>query len=560
MLQWATGQGVIVVSTRPNISTNILANTSTKITFRLPYDSAVGGRFMSIDEEQEQYLRTLKRGRALILMPYLDTFEIATMPFSLSDHIISSASRSEASTESAVEIDVLGSRKKDTEIEHEEEPAHVLEVGAKHSACPEGNTFNKLGKLANHLVAFLAPRDLTTENDIHEFLQSLDPRITEQDIAEVIRDLISLSTIQREAIPLVPGGSVFTPPGKGLDAVRSVIISYIAKQLGSECQVSQDKNEIVPDIIIEDRAIMVVPEHLRTSTIPGILERIKLQMETLGTGTTELVIIVRGSVAASKLREIIDQSEEFDAVSVVSAFPASIDKMIANWKLGLVRERTELELAADDPEFDKVDLIEAVHDVGAAPSRAVQMRLWFGLIQDFVDLSKGIVAWNDVLEFIDTTALQSRKGRSAPMNIEEGKRALTELLADEALIAVRVGNENGLVELDEGLWVVNTSVLKDIKLQAVEHLEKELAKKHNKVSREHTYYDLCVDGKSFAVFPTQQELSTLLRLHSDVACRICGSTAVVCILTAAEYLDDSVKTPSNLVLKTLDDGVSTITA
>lgn len=38
MLQRATGQGVIVVSTRPNISSNILANTATKITFRLPYD------------------------------------------------------------------------------------------------------------------------------------------------------------------------------------------------------------------------------------------------------------------------------------------------------------------------------------------------------------------------------------------------------------------------------------------------------------------------------------------------------------------------------------------
>ncbi|MHA1577387.1 MAG: ATP-binding protein, partial [Candidatus Thorarchaeota archaeon] len=61
MLQRATGQGVIVVSTRPNISSNILANTSTKVAFRLPYDSGVGGRFLSINPEQEQYLRTLRR-------------------------------------------------------------------------------------------------------------------------------------------------------------------------------------------------------------------------------------------------------------------------------------------------------------------------------------------------------------------------------------------------------------------------------------------------------------------------------------------------------------------
>jgi hypothetical protein len=56
MLQRATGQGVIVISTRPNVSSNILANTATKITFRLTYDSPTGARFMSLDEEQERYL------------------------------------------------------------------------------------------------------------------------------------------------------------------------------------------------------------------------------------------------------------------------------------------------------------------------------------------------------------------------------------------------------------------------------------------------------------------------------------------------------------------------
>ena len=74
MLQRATGQGVIVVSTRPNISSNILANTSTKVVFRLPYDSKIGGRFLSLNEEQERYLRVLKRGRALMSIPHTETF------------------------------------------------------------------------------------------------------------------------------------------------------------------------------------------------------------------------------------------------------------------------------------------------------------------------------------------------------------------------------------------------------------------------------------------------------------------------------------------------------
>ncbi|MFW9843634.1 MAG: ATP-binding protein, partial [Candidatus Thorarchaeota archaeon] len=49
LLQRATGQGVIVVSTRPNISSNILANTATKVVFRLPYDSQIGGQFLSLN-------------------------------------------------------------------------------------------------------------------------------------------------------------------------------------------------------------------------------------------------------------------------------------------------------------------------------------------------------------------------------------------------------------------------------------------------------------------------------------------------------------------------------
>jgi Cdc6-like AAA superfamily ATPase len=81
MLQRATGQGVVVISTRPNISSNILANTSTKVAFRLPYDSQVGSRFLSLSEDQEQYLRTLKRGRALMSIPNTETFEIATQRF-----------------------------------------------------------------------------------------------------------------------------------------------------------------------------------------------------------------------------------------------------------------------------------------------------------------------------------------------------------------------------------------------------------------------------------------------------------------------------------------------
>jgi hypothetical protein len=213
----------------------------------------------------------------------------------------------------------------------------------------------------------------------------------------------------------------------------------------------------------------------------------------------------------------------------------------------------------ENTDLDKQeDLIGAMHDVGSATNRAIQIRLWFGLIQDLVDISNGQVKWEELLEFIETTALQSLKGRSAPLNIEEGKRALTELLADEVLIALRVNDESQFVELAEGLWLVNSSVLKSLKEKAITKIEQELKKHHPKVSKNHGYYDLCVGNISYVIFPNQQQLNTLLHLHSDIACRTCKSTKVVCVLTASEYLEESETTPSNLIVKTMDDNMSAL--
>ncbi|MCK5152122.1 MAG: hypothetical protein KAQ65_09785, partial [Candidatus Thorarchaeota archaeon] len=242
-----------------------------------------------------------------------------------------------------------------------------------------------------------------------------------------------------------------------------------------------------------------------------------------------------------------------------SAFPSSLDKIIIDLTGESIKPvQNHLNLSENDPESGKVGLIEAVHEVGPATSRAVQMRLWFGLIQDFVDISNGLVIWESLLQFIETTALQSKKGRSAPMNDEEGRRALTELLADEALVAIRIGANKSFVDLEKGLWIVNAPILKELKDKVVYELEEELKKRYDPVSKGHGYYDICTTKKSFVVFPTQQELNTLLRLHSDVACRTCESTEVVCILTAVEYLDENIVTPSNLAMRTMDDGLTSI--
>ncbi len=555
MLQRATGQGVIVVSTRPNISSNILANTSTKIVFRLPYDSQIGGRFLSLNEVQEQYLRILKRGRALMSIPHTETFEIATKPFvdsSDDESLVVVTSISQAGVESSEEI-IPEAILEDTIKSEPYEPIKMTE--------PQTIVFNRIDRLGNHIVAFLAAEGWATEEEIRNLLSTLDPSNLDDDISEVIRNLVSLGTVEREALALVPGGFVFTLPGSSLDAVRRVIIDYIYEKLGLEYDGSSFDSPDFPDIILEDKAVVIIPEHLRASSMGPILDKIRNKMIKLQNSVRELYVVVRGSVAAAKLRELMDLSEEFNEVSVVSAFPRSLDSVIENLSSttdSSVDRTVQAQLEEGSEAVDKTDLIEAIHEVGSAPNRAIQIRLWFGLIQDLVDISNGQVKWEDLLEFIETTALQSLKGRSAPLNIEEGKRALTELLADEVLIALRVEGDSQFVELENGLWLVNSSVLQNLKECAVKAIETALMKRHDKIYRDHGYYDLCVGGTSYVIFPNQQQLNTLLHLHSDVACRTCKSTHVICVLTASEYLEESVTTPSNLIIRTMNDKVSTL--
>lgn len=545
LLQRATGQGVIVISTRPNISSNILANTATKIVFRLPYDSQTGGKFLSLNEEQEIYLRNMKRGRALVSIPNSETFEIATKPF----------------------IDKFILDDKETKHEFEDEMQPVLaqdtipikkdENEPKEDQIPETEAqtvvFDRVGRFGNHVVAFLASAEMAMEQEIRELLTSLDPTVMEDDISEVIRDLVTLGTIEREALSLVPGGFVFTLPDNGLEAIRKVIVEYIYNKLGIEQdETTKKKQPDWPDMIIEEKAIVILPQHLRASSMETTMTKIRHYMEMLKNGISELFVVVRGSVAAAKLRELLDKFEEFDAVRVVSAFPSSLDSMIEN-----LNRRTIHNKSPDDVDED-MGLIGAMHEIGPATSRAIQIRLWFGLIQDFVDLSNGQIKWEVLLDFIETTALQSHKGRSAPLTVEEGRRALTELLADEVLIALRSNTESKVIEMEHGLWIVNSSILKRLKEAATQIIEIELKKHHTKVSRNHGYYDLCANNTSYVIFPNQQQLSTLLNLHSDIACRTCKSSKVVCILTASEYLEDSVVTPGNLIIKTMDDNVSAL--
>ncbi len=69
LIQRSLGEGVICVSTRPNISGNILANSETKIFFKTPLDSSKVAKFLTLDEDQEKELKELEPQQAITVLP-----------------------------------------------------------------------------------------------------------------------------------------------------------------------------------------------------------------------------------------------------------------------------------------------------------------------------------------------------------------------------------------------------------------------------------------------------------------------------------------------------------
>jgi ribosomal protein S20 len=69
LLLRTTGQGVIIATQRPNISQNIVANAATKIFLRTTVDGEKAAKWLNLNEEQSNYLKTMPKREAIITTP-----------------------------------------------------------------------------------------------------------------------------------------------------------------------------------------------------------------------------------------------------------------------------------------------------------------------------------------------------------------------------------------------------------------------------------------------------------------------------------------------------------
>ncbi|MEM2141923.1 MAG: DUF87 domain-containing protein [Candidatus Thorarchaeota archaeon] len=541
MLQRATGQGVIVVSTRPNISSNILANTAVRIMFRLPFDSSIGARYMSLDAEQERYLRSLKVGHALISLPGMETFEVIVDPVQ--------------KIAQAHSDDNVANESKEAVEHHKENQDNRSKVSGAVSSPGRDVTDLYRGKeLVSQVMGIVARRGWATEDELYEGIARSYPTMSNEQCAQAIREAASLAGLEREPLPLIRGGTLYALPGTGLRAVRDAIAQYVEEKLERHIKLSRLDIEPLYSLCVAGRsAILVVGEQPKSSDLNGMFDRIRQHIRNHGQGISNLVVVVRGSVVAAKLREMMNRSDKYDNVEVIAAFPGSLDKAVEE-----IGRQYDIETRALEPEMLLVDNEDSIDNSRhGAREENPRWRAWSGLITGFVEISQGCARWEDVVGFIQTAAVRSRQARSIPLDAEEGRAVLAEMLADEELVALRTGEEIGK-GISPGLWIANRQGLKEIKDRLLQNLEEGIKSRGHRVFRNHGLYDLCADGTSYLIFPTHLEISSLSSRRKDAACDLCHSSKIVCFLPATEYAEQIGDMPRCVVVKTMEESINAI--
>jgi len=69
LLLRGVGESLITIATRPEVSSDIIANSGVKITFKSSYDSHKIAKYQNLSDSQEKYLRIMPKREAIVTLP-----------------------------------------------------------------------------------------------------------------------------------------------------------------------------------------------------------------------------------------------------------------------------------------------------------------------------------------------------------------------------------------------------------------------------------------------------------------------------------------------------------
>jgi hypothetical protein len=174
------------------------------------------------------------------------------------------------------------------------------------------------------IIEFLKSKDWVTQAEIDDFIQA-NSSLDINEASDLIHNLLQFKLMEREPLAFVDGGFVYSSPSVSLDKIKDIVIEFITCRLKQDLMVT-----VSPDagILVGDKIVMIIPEIIRTSNIQDVFhdvaERLAHHAEQIG----KCYALVRGSVAAAKLREMFQESEDSDVLDAVPMYRSSMEALV----------------------------------------------------------------------------------------------------------------------------------------------------------------------------------------------------------------------------------------
>ncbi len=281
LLERATGEGVIVISSRPNISKNIIANTATKIAFRVPYDIDIIKKFMMLSDESAEFLKYAPIGHAIVVMPHI------LHPFLIKTNLCDC-------------------------VKFKAEPDQIKQ------------DYKKKEDLISRIISEIDTKGFLLYKDLINYAKSIS--VDSKYVQKIIKNLIQEHKITKCYSPLLKTDYILTNKMFCEKISRKILIKYIIT-LFQKLNIDFIINPIDKiDILTNRIAISIVNNELELTNKDN-LTQYKKAILTIGNGAEIHLILTKDSLTAEALNKIIEKYEFFSNSIVLPAFPQIIDKI-----------------------------------------------------------------------------------------------------------------------------------------------------------------------------------------------------------------------------------------
>ncbi len=278
LLERASGEGVIVISSRPNISKNIIANTATKIAFRVPFDIDIIKKFMMLNDEAADFLKYAPIGHAIAVMP----------------HVL-----------------------------------HPFLIKTRSCQYPQYSKLNKYKTKISRNISTLILSEIEAKGYLlNSTLMKIvnNQKIENKYVLKTINKMLKENKIIKCYSPFVNSGFLYTKDKKICEKICKTILLKYLKTVFNRLSIEYIETPIEGiDILINGAAISIINNEYE---IINNLIKYENAIKNIGESAEIHIIFAKDTLTAEAISKIIEKYSFFNQTLVIPAFPEIIDKIV----------------------------------------------------------------------------------------------------------------------------------------------------------------------------------------------------------------------------------------